>query len=104
MQDAYAAGLTLGNLSAVYYRIGRYEKMIQICEAQLEFTRQTGDRSGEANALWNMGQAFEKLGRRADAVAVAQQAYQIYQEIDSPQQANAQSTLQRWTTEAGQDA
>ena len=47
MQDVYSCGIALGNLGAVYYRVGQYEKIMPICEAQLGFTRQVGDRSGE---------------------------------------------------------
>jgi hypothetical protein len=45
--------------------------------------RETGDRHGEGNALFDMSLALDALGQPADAIAQAEAALEIYQQMPS---------------------
>ena len=65
-------------------------------QQHLDIARVVSDKSGEGNALWNLSLALFGLGRRASAIASAEEALRIYQETGSPHQAKVRERLSQW--------
>ncbi|MBZ5628088.1 MAG: hypothetical protein LAO06_04395 [Acidobacteriia bacterium] len=58
--------------------------------------REIGDRRGEGYSHWNMALALDKLGERAPAIARAEAALRIFEEIESPHAAKVRQQLAAW--------
>ena len=76
--------------------MGELRRAIEYYEQQLKITRETGDRRGEGNALWNRALALDKLGRRDEAIADAQLALKIREEIEDPNADKVRRKLADW--------
>ncbi len=59
-------------------------KAIDHFEQSLDIARKIEYRRGEADALFNMSLALEKLGQRPGAIDHAKAALVIFEEIESP--------------------
>ena len=64
-------------------------------------TREIGDRRGEGNALWNKALALHELGDRAAAIAHAQGALAIFEQIEDPAADMVRKRLAKWRAPAG---
>jgi len=93
--EAYA----LGNLGIAHKNLGEYRRAIEFYEQRLAIAREIGDRQGEANALWNMSLTLDKLVERAQAVACARAALDIYEQIEAPYAAKVRRQLAEWQAE-----
>jgi hypothetical protein len=62
----------------------------------LLIARETGDRRGEGNALWNTALASDKLAERAQAIAYAEGALVIFEQIESPHAERIRTRLDEW--------
>ena len=58
--------------------------------------REIGDRRGEGNALYNIGQALYQLGEPEQAIAVTEAALAIFEQIEFPHIAIVRETLAAW--------
>jgi tetratricopeptide (TPR) repeat protein len=90
----------LGGLGIAYYSLGEYHRAIEFYEQQLAIVREIRDREGEGNALWNSALALDKLGDRAEAVRRAEQAFSIYEQIESPASEDIRTQLAAWRNAA----
>ena len=70
--------LQIGNS---YRYFGKVEKSIDYYQRALQFSRETGDRLGEGNALGNLGVAYRSLGEYQRAIDFHQQSLTIAREI-----------------------
>jgi tetratricopeptide (TPR) repeat protein len=77
-----------------YAALGEVQRAIAYCGQQLGITREIGDRSGEGNALANMGLAYEKLENPGRARDLWQQALAIYEAIEDPAAARVREWLE----------
>ena len=91
-----ARARALGNLGVAYRGLGETRKAIEYYEQRLAFARETGDRRGEGNALHNRAEALDELGRRQEAIADAQAALAICEEIEDPTIDQTRQLLKRW--------
>ncbi|MDR6974761.1 DNA-binding SARP family transcriptional activator [Streptomyces sp. 3330] len=60
---------------------GRYEEAEEFLTTARDGYRADGNRPGEANALCNLSRLYERMNRPADAVTLAQQGVDIYQQL-----------------------
>ena len=79
--------------------MGKPLRAIEFFEQQLKISREIGDRRGEGNALWNISLIQHALGERDTAIANAQAALAIYEEIEDPNAAQARKALEIWRGE-----
>ena len=84
-----------------YKSLGEYPKAIEFYGQQLEIGREIGDRTGEANALFNMGLALYTLGERTQAISHAEAALKILEQIESPYAQRVGETLAEWREDKG---
>ncbi|MCS6909034.1 MAG: tetratricopeptide repeat protein [Anaerolineales bacterium] len=77
-------GNHLGNFGLTYVALGETRKAIEFCEQYRNIAHEIGDWRGEGNALWNMALALDSLGRRAEAIAHAQDSLKIREAIEDP--------------------
>ncbi|WP_416669401.1 tetratricopeptide repeat protein [Egbenema bharatensis] len=73
--------LCLNQIGNAYYSLGNVKQSIEYYQQALNFTRQTGDRQGEGNALGNLGNAYRSLGNYRQAIDFHQQHLTITREI-----------------------
>lgn len=71
-------------------------KAIDYCEQALAIAREIGDRRGEGNALFNSCLALYKLGNCPEAIKNAEDALEIYRQIESPVAVRAEKKLAEW--------
>lgn len=95
-EDRYDEASSLNLLGLAYADLGDARKAIENYEQQLKITQVIGDRRGEGNALWNMSLALDSLGKRAEAVKLAEEALAIYEQIESPYAERVQRQLAEW--------
>ena len=62
----------------------------------MTIARETGNRRGEGNALWNRALAVDKLGRRQEAISDAKAALEIYEQIEDPNAEKVRRKLADW--------
>ena len=91
---AIEAGLT--DRATAYAALGDARKAIEYYEQCLAIHREIGDRRGEGNDLFNRGLALDSLGRRAEAIAGAEAALRIYEEIEDPNAEMVRRALAKW--------
>ena len=94
--DRRGEGTALGNLGTAHWDLGEPKRAIEYYEQRLAIARETGDRRGEGNALYNRALALDELGRRAEAVADAQAALEIYEQIEDPNADKVRRKLADW--------
>jgi len=68
----------LGNL---HYGLGERRRALKYYEQALSFSREVGDRAGEATALTNIGTVYARLGERQLALEYYEQALPIRREV-----------------------
>ena len=100
--DRLGEGNTLGNLGTAYQNLGKPSKAIEFYEQWLIIAREIGYRRGEASSLFNSALALDKLNDRAQAVARAQAALQIFEVIEHPQAAKVRALLEKWKGDRGE--
>jgi len=83
----------LGN---AYADLGEARRATEFYEQQLAITREIGDRRGEGNSLWNTSLALYKFGNRSQAIAYAEAALEIYEQIEDPNAALLCRALEEW--------
>jgi tetratricopeptide (TPR) repeat protein len=76
--------------------LGETRRAIELYEEALSIAREIGDRRGEARHLWNMGQALDKLGDRAQAVTHAEAALRLFEQVENPYSEIARKQLADW--------
>ena len=74
----------LGNLGNAYAGLGDARKSIESYEIALVLDREIGNRRIEGNALYNLGVAAYRLGKKEQGSKHGKQALTIYEAIGSP--------------------
>jgi tetratricopeptide (TPR) repeat protein len=92
-------GSDLGDLGNAYANLGETQRAVEFYRQQLIIAREIGDRLGEGNALWNTSLTLDKIGDRAQAIAHAEGARNIYEEIEDPNAAKVREALVEWRGE-----
>ncbi len=67
-----------------YAALGRVEEAIGYHQQALEIHREIGDRRGEGIDAWNLGAAYEKLGRYTEACESMKLMVDYEREIGHP--------------------
>jgi tetratricopeptide (TPR) repeat protein len=98
--DRRGEGNTLGNLGVAYRNVGEPQRTMELYEQQLIIVQEIGDRSGEGIALFNIGLELNILGDQIKAVAYAEGALEIFEQIESPFAERARAILAEWRGEA----
>jgi len=65
-------------------------------QQHLTIAREIGDRAGEGIAFFNMGEAMYQLGDHAVAIAHAETALKIFEEIKDPNASKVRDQLAQW--------
>jgi tetratricopeptide (TPR) repeat protein len=97
--DRRGEGNHLGNLGNAYYMLGESGKAQNYYQQQLEITREIGNRRGEANALWGMAICNQKINDLEKAVANAEEALKIFEQIESPSASTMRELISKWQNE-----
>ena len=98
--DRRGEGAAMGNMGTAYYSLDEYGRANEYYVQQLQIVREIGDRLGEGNAYWGISIALDKLGDRAKAIAHAEAALKIHEQIESPIAANVRKQLAEWREKA----
>ncbi|NJK28297.1 MAG: tetratricopeptide repeat protein, partial [Coleofasciculaceae cyanobacterium SM2_3_26] len=72
---------SLNNLGIAYDSLGEYQRAIAFHQQSLEIKRQIGDRNGEADSLFNKGQALAKLDDKWNAEQSLKAARKIFEAL-----------------------
>ena len=86
----------MGNLGVAYSALGETRRAIGILGRRLRSARKIGDRRSEGIDLWNMSSALDQLGERAQAIANAEAALKIFEQIEDPNAAKVRKQLAEW--------
>ena len=70
------------------------------CEQALGIHREIGDRRGEATDLYNLADELFKLGDRDQAIANAETALAIFEQIEDPRATEVRRQLEEWRNKA----
>jgi tetratricopeptide (TPR) repeat protein len=91
----------LDDLGRAYADQADARRAIEFYEQALVIARDAkhGDRRGEGNALFNMSLSLDNLGDRVQAIAKAQAALEIYEQIESPYADRVREQLAEWLGE-----
>ncbi|MGV9992800.1 AfsR/SARP family transcriptional regulator [Streptomyces sp. NPDC003374] len=93
-------GLSLTNLSAVLWKLGRFREGIEAATEALDVTRRLGDRGGESMCLDQLGLLHSCLGHLGEARRYLEGAVALHEDLpDSRQRAYAWcnlSTVYTW--------
>jgi tetratricopeptide (TPR) repeat protein len=89
-------GNALNNLGLAYAELGEPGKALEFYEQRLVIAREIIDRRGEGYTLFGSARALDKLEDRPQAIARAQAALQIFEEIEHPFAAQVRAKLQEW--------
>lgn len=73
--------------------MGKQGEALQYYEQALRIRKEVGDRRGEADTLWNLGELHFKQGRYDVALACLLLARDIYEEVLSPDREGVQSWI-----------
>jgi tetratricopeptide (TPR) repeat protein len=86
----------LEDIGTAYNDFGETSKAIAYYEQALAMVREIGSRLGEAFVLSNMSLSLYQLGERTRALANAEAALRIYEEIESPSAEKVRRKLAEW--------
>jgi tetratricopeptide (TPR) repeat protein len=86
----------VGNLGVTYRTLGAPQRAIEFFEQRLTIAQRTGDQRGEGFALWNKSLALEMLGDRIQAIACAEAAHKMLQEIKCSVSRSIREQLAQW--------
>jgi tetratricopeptide (TPR) repeat protein len=94
--DGRAQLRALGGLGIAHARIGKFQRAIEFQEQSLAIAEELGDREGQAKALFNASVSLAALKDRTAAIARAEMALTVYNQIESPFSDDVRSALQEW--------
>jgi tetratricopeptide (TPR) repeat protein len=97
--DRRGEGNALGSIGAAYAELGESLLAVEFCGQYLAITRELGDLLGEGTSLFNISLALDQLGDRAQAIAHAEAALEIFERIESPKAVTARAMLAQWRRE-----
>ncbi|MDT7780265.1 MAG: hypothetical protein QOC99_2777, partial [Acidobacteriota bacterium] len=100
VNDRQGESYTLGNMGTLYLNLGETPRAFELFSEVLVVAREMGDRYSEGNALYVLSLALDKLGNRAGAIAHAEAALEIYEQIESPSAEIVRAQLAKWRGEA----
>src|SRR5262249_32765374 len=86
----------LNNLGSIYYSLGKAEQALEFYGQSLEIRHEIGDKRGVGTALFNIALVLDDLGEPAQAIASAQAALQIFEQIESPNVEKVRRWLGEW--------
>jgi len=72
----------LGNLGALSYYLGEYEKCIEYTEQAQPLFYEMGNRIGSAKCLTNLGNSYSALGAFAEGLKYHERALEVYEELE----------------------
>ena len=98
--DRSGEEIALGNLGRAYFNFGDSNRAMEFYRQALALARELGTKSNEGIDLLNMALALDKLGEREQAIAHAEAAREVFEQIKSPEAAVAREALRRWREEA----
>ena len=85
-----------GSLGYAYLALGDAHRAIEHYDLALAVFREIGDRGDEGEALWGKSQALDRLGDRPQAIAQAQAALEIWEQIKDPRIDEVNKQLREW--------
>ena len=94
--DRRGEGTALGNLGNAYAALGDASQGHRVLRAGAGHLREIGDRRGEANALFNSSLALSELGKNSEAIENAENALQIFEQMESPVADRVKQQLAEW--------
>jgi len=94
--DRRGEGAVLGNLGIAYSHLGETRKAIEYYGLRLTIAREIGDMRGEANALFNSSLTLHQLGEHSEAIEKAEDALQIFEQMESPNAERVKQKLAEW--------
>jgi tetratricopeptide (TPR) repeat protein len=77
VKDRKWEALALGNIGALYSKIGQPQKALEYYKQALPIERAVGDRAGEAVSLHNIGALYSDIGQPQKALEFYNQALRI---------------------------
>jgi tetratricopeptide (TPR) repeat protein len=83
-------------LGCTYQALGDAQGCIRAYWAHIELCRQMGDPASAAGSLANLSGVLYSLGKREDAIALAEEACDYLGRMWSPQGASLRARLERW--------
>ncbi len=93
-EDKAGEGVTLNNISGIYWARGDYETALKYLEQSLEILRQIGDKAGEAYTLFNIGMTYlANLNQPEKGLILILEAYKINQQVNDYRLAQAIENL-----------
>ena len=93
--DRRGEGNALGNMGLAYAYLGEPRKAIEFYEQHIVIAKEIGDRLGEGNTSHNIAGELFTIGRVDEAIAYAERAVEIYEQIESPNLADARAQLEK---------
>jgi serine/threonine-protein kinase len=93
---AEAEGRALSQLGEVYAAAGDLARAASFQEQAAELFRSIGDRRGEAGATWERGRLLFAQGQTQLAIASAEVALRIYEEIDRASAEIIRTHIEEW--------
>ena len=94
--DKRGEGADLGNLGSAFYQLGEIEKALDYYNKKMPIVHEIGDRRGEGNALWGQAICSEKMNDLPQAIAKAEEALKIFEQIESPSATTMREMLSKW--------
>jgi tetratricopeptide (TPR) repeat protein len=79
--------------------LGDAHKALELYEQAMLIRRETGERRGEADAMWNYALVLNLLDDRVRAIARAEAALEIYEATESPAVGEVSARLAKWKAE-----
>ena len=86
----------MGNLGVAYSALNETRRAAECYEQAVVLARETGDRRSKGIGLWNLSLALDRLGDRPQAVANAEAALRIFEQIEDPNASKVRQQLTEW--------
>ena len=102
IHNRLSEGNTLGNLGSVYADLGEVHRALDYHKQNLAIAREFGDRHSIGMSLNNVAWALSRTGRREEAIARAEEAVEILEQLESPDVANARQGLKQLRQQTNQ--
>ena len=102
MGDRLGEATGLASLGVVYFHQGRHDEAIACQEESLTIFREIGYRPGEAEALRDLGDALQAVGRGQQAGAAWQDALVICETLQIPEADELRDRLATLLSEVAQ--
>ncbi|MGH9848986.1 MAG: tetratricopeptide repeat protein [Blastocatellia bacterium] len=87
----------LGNLGEAHIVAGDHHRAIDLLTRGFNLARQIGDIQGQANALFNLSLALDRGGDRAQAIAQAETALELFKIAEHPNAEVVRRQLSLWS-------